>query len=119
MLRQFKEGNRATLLSPKLMLEESRMLREVEINNALYIELTKQLELARISEAETMPILNVLDYPVPPEKKSGPSRVLIVLGMLGVGLGVAVAYINFRRSVPTRARRIADRVLKWQYSMNE
>jgi uncharacterized protein involved in exopolysaccharide biosynthesis len=118
MLRQFKESNRTTFRSPKLMLEEGRLMREVEINNVLYVELTKQLEFARISEAETMPILNVLDYPVPPERKSGPSRALIVALMLCIGLTMTTLYICFRSLAPSRARRLADRVLNWQYEAN-
>lgn len=116
--RQFKERNRATMLSPNLRLEETRLFREVEINNALYIELTKQLELARISEAETMPILNVLDFPVPPQRKSGPSRSLIVIGVLAFGMCVIVLYINFHGVTPVRIRRLGDRLLNWQQDLH-
>jgi uncharacterized protein involved in exopolysaccharide biosynthesis len=115
MLRQFREGNRATMLSPKLMLEESRLVREVEINNALYIELTKQLELARISEAESMPLLNVLDYPAVPPRKSGPSRLFITLGVMVFGLCVTVTYVTCYKAIPRRARRLADRLLQGRY----
>lgn len=117
-LRQFRESNRTTFRSPKLTLEEIRLMREVEINNALYVELTKQLEFARISEAETMPILNVLDYAVPPERKSGPSRAMIVATGLLAGLALTVLYICFRGLAPMRARRLADRVLNWRYESN-
>lgn len=110
-LRQFKENNRSTMLSPMLTLQEGRLMREVEINNAIYVELTRQLELAKISEAENMPVLNVLDDATPPEKRSGPSLAMIVLSALTAGFSMTVVYLRFHDRMPVRLRAILDRPL--------
>jgi len=110
VLRQFKEGNRSTFLSPKLMLDEGRLMRAVEINNAIYVELTKQLEIAKISETESMPVLNVLDFASPPEQRSGPSRVMIVLSALAAGFCLTFVHLRFHNAIPLRLRAILDRL---------
>ena len=90
-LLHFRENNRAITLSPSAMLEEARLAREMEIHSTLYVELTKQLEVARIEEYRNMPVLHVLDWAVTPVKKSGPKRRLIVaLFLLGGFLGTLV-----------------------------
>jgi uncharacterized protein involved in exopolysaccharide biosynthesis len=104
-LRQFKESNRLTMLSPKLMLDEGRLMRQVEINNAVYVELTKQLELARISEAENAPVMNILDYASVPDRRSGPSRVMILLSALGIGFGFTFVMLRFGGMIPSRVRK--------------
>lgn len=90
-LLAFRENNRAISLSPSALLEEARMAREAEIHSTLYVELTKQLEVARIEEYRNMPVLHVLDWAVTPVRKSGPKRRLIVaLFLLGGFLGTLV-----------------------------
>ena len=90
----FRERNRTTALSPTLQMQEARLAREVEINNALYIELTRQLEISKISEMQLRPVLNILDKAVPPIKKSKPSRTKIVLASVLFGFVGAVGYLK-------------------------
>jgi len=93
-LLRFRENNRTTSLSPTLQINERRLVREVEINNAMYIELTRQLELAKISELQLKPVINVLDNAVPPINKSKPSRKAIVSIFGIVGFVSTVSYIK-------------------------
>ena len=90
----FRERNRTTSLSPTLQMQEARLAREVEINNALYIELTRQLEISKISEMQLRPVLNILDKAVPPIMKSKPSRRKIVLVSVLFGFVGAVGYLK-------------------------
>lgn len=78
-LKEFREKNRRVLDSPKLILEQERLIREVQINSTLYVELKKQLELARIEEIKNIPIINVMDPARPAAKKDKPNRALIVI----------------------------------------
>ncbi|MDP1678362.1 MAG: Wzz/FepE/Etk N-terminal domain-containing protein [Bacteroidota bacterium] len=78
-LKSFRESNRSIVNSPSLLLGQERLIREVTINNTLYIELKKQYELAKIEEVKNIPIINVLDKAEPPVKKSSPKRAIIVL----------------------------------------
>lgn len=79
-LKFFRERNRITTGSPHLMLEEARLLREVQVHSTVYLELKKQFELAKIEEIKNIPIINVMDAARPAAKKVKPQRSLIVLG---------------------------------------
>jgi tyrosine-protein kinase Etk/Wzc len=70
---------------PKEGLEYIRKLREVKYHQTLYDLLSRQFEAARIDEAKSAPIIQVIDHAVPPDKKSGPPRMLIVLGFGVIG----------------------------------
>lgn len=68
------------------------LYRQAKIQETLYETLTKQYELAKLEEAKEIPTVKVLDPAQLPEKKSFPSRVLmIILGVFfGAILGSAV-----------------------------
>lgn len=82
-------------------LANLRAFREVKYQEAVLETLIKQYELARIEEAKEGPLVQQLDVATPPEKKSKPSRAIIViataLGGLLLGLVVAFARRSFRR----------------------
>ncbi len=75
----FREKNRSVSGSPQLLLDEERLMREVQINSTMYVELKKQYELAKIEEIRTTPIINVLDYGRAAAKKDRPKKGTIVL----------------------------------------
>ncbi|MGA2404561.1 MAG: Wzz/FepE/Etk N-terminal domain-containing protein [Syntrophobacteraceae bacterium] len=64
---------------PALGLEYVRKLRELKTQEAIFEQLTKQYELAKINEAKDTSSLQVLDEAVVPLKKSKPKRSLIVI----------------------------------------
>ena len=64
---------------PEAELEYLRRARELKYHEALYEFLGKQLEAARIDEANDALLIQVVDKAIPPEKKSSPHRMLIVL----------------------------------------
>jgi tyrosine-protein kinase Etk/Wzc len=64
---------------PEAELEYLRRSREVKYHEALYDFLGKQLEAARIDEGQNAILVQVVDTAVPPERKSGPKRLLLVL----------------------------------------
>ncbi|TSK06131.1 MAG: lipopolysaccharide biosynthesis protein [Geobacter sp.] len=64
---------------PSVGLEYSRKLRELKTQEAIFEQLTKQYELAKLNEAKDSSALQVLDQAVVPVKKSKPSRALIVI----------------------------------------
>ncbi len=49
-------------------------MRNVEILQTVYVELTKQLEIAKIDEIKDAPVLNVKEFAKSPVKKAGPRR---------------------------------------------
>ena len=65
--------------APSIGVEYIRHLRELKTQEALFEQLTKQFELAKISEARDSSSLQVLDEAVTPLRKSKPKRALIVI----------------------------------------
>jgi tyrosine-protein kinase Etk/Wzc len=64
---------------PNLGLEYARRMRELKIQEAIFEQLTKQYEVAKLNEAKDSSALQVLDDAVVPTKKSKPKRSLIVM----------------------------------------
>jgi len=79
ILKNFREKNRSISGSPQLLLEQERLMREMQINSTMYIELKKQYELVKIEEIRTTPIINVMDYARAATSKERPKRRNIVL----------------------------------------
>lgn len=65
--------------APSIGVEYVRRLRELKTQEALFEQLTKQFEMAKISEARDSSSLQVLDEAVVPVRKSKPSRSIIVI----------------------------------------
>ncbi len=80
-------------------LEYARKLREVKYHDALFDLLSRQYEAARIDEAKSAPIIQVVDKAVPPDKRSGPKRLLLILGFAFVGFVLAAAWVLFIRGL--------------------
>jgi uncharacterized protein involved in exopolysaccharide biosynthesis len=64
---------------PELGLEFGRLLRDFKVKETLYENLSKQYELKRVAEANTTSPLQVLDRATPPQRKSGPKRLFIMV----------------------------------------
>ena len=78
-LKEFREKNRRIADSPQLLLEQRRMMREAEINGALFEELKKQHEITKIEEIKNIPIISVMDAARSAAEKNKPRRAVIVL----------------------------------------
>jgi len=62
ILLRFQQQNRSWN-DPSIKLQESRLMRDVTINQELALQLQKQYELAKIEEARDMPLLDVIESP--------------------------------------------------------
>lgn len=99
---------------PGATLEYERKLREVHYHEALYELLSNQYEAARIDEAKSAPLIQVVDRAVPPEKKSGPHRALIALGGGTLGFICAFTWVLLRhgyrrlKQVPANMVRLQE-----------
>ncbi len=104
-LEAFRKMNRdyANSTEPGLLMELRRLGREVEIKQALCLELGKQAEKAALDSGRDTPILSVLDYGEVPEKPFYPDPVRILISFLLAGLitGAVLAVIR-------------DRVVSWK-----
>jgi uncharacterized protein involved in exopolysaccharide biosynthesis len=71
-------------------MEYVRRLRDVKYYETIFDILARQFELAKLDEAKEGAIIQVVDPAVPPDKKSFPRRMLIVLSSVAVGFLVAI-----------------------------
>jgi len=97
---------------PAVALEYLRKLREVRYHESLFEMLAKQREAASLDEAKSAPLIQVVDPAIAPERKSGPSRILICIGFGFVGFLLSAAWALFRdlfagmRRLPMQATRL-------------
>ncbi len=99
---------------PEVGLEYLRKARDVKYHEALFELLAKQREAATLDEAKSAPLIQIVDPAVVPERKSGPPRLLIVIGFGFVGFVagcvrvlVKQAFNNLEQD-PDQARRIQE-----------
>ena len=64
---------------PERTLIYVRKEREMKYQEALYELLLRQYEAAKLEESRSAPLVQVVDYAVAPDTKSGPKRVLYTL----------------------------------------
>jgi uncharacterized protein involved in exopolysaccharide biosynthesis len=78
-------------------LKELQLMREVEVLNAMYLELVKNLELSKITLLNKTPIINIIDEPILPLEEDKISKK--VAGILGGFLGgfLSVCFFIFRK----------------------
>lgn len=117
-LRQFQEKNRAFLLGdmansmrlpaarvPQVGLELARLNRDLKLQETIHTLLTQQMEQAKISKAQDLPVVQVLDQAVPAIYKSKPKiRLNMALAgavslFLGIFLAFFLEYIERQRSL--------------------
>jgi uncharacterized protein involved in exopolysaccharide biosynthesis len=102
-LKDFREENRRVSDSPQLLLEQERLIREVQINATLYTELKKQYELVKIEEIKNIPIINVMDPATAAARKDKPKRAMITVTTFFLSLIAAAGYVfvdhQYRRQI--------------------
>ena len=98
-LKAFREQNRIVMQSPNLLLEQGRLMRNVEILQTVFIELTKQLELAKLDEIKDAPVLNVKEFAKNPIKKAGPKKASALLTIMFFSFILSSLYFVFSDDV--------------------
>jgi len=91
--RQFYEQNRGLILAPSLKFDEQRIKRDVDLASDLYINLDRQLEVARIDEINDAALITVIDSAIPPRKARWPRYgvMLMTATLLGMFAGLFIA----------------------------
>ena len=108
-LKEFREKNRQ-VLSPQLLLEQERLIRDVQINATIYIELRKQYELVKIEEVKNIPVINVMDVARAPAKKDKPKRATIVLSVFFISFFSVFGYSAIQHLYGKQIYMVMDKV---------
>ena len=95
-LKVFMDRNRRIENSPALQLEQQRLGREVTVLTGVFTTLKQQLETTKIEEVKESDYVVVLDPPEVPLQRSKPNkkRMIILAGILGIGLGMLLAFVR-------------------------
>ena len=97
---------------PAVGLEYLRKLRDVRYHESLFELLAKQREAAGLDEAKSAPLIQVVDPADAPERKSGPSRILITAGLGFTGFFLSAIWAVIRhlfaemQQIPEQAARL-------------
>lgn len=95
-------------------LENLARLREVKYQETLYELFARQFEAAKLDEARDSAVVQVMDNAIEPDKKSKPSRRLIVMVTMLAALVIAILGALFleamarTRADPRKAARLAE-----------
>ncbi len=108
ILKTFREKNRRVIDSPELLVEQERRVREVQVKSAVYIELVKQFELAKIEEIKNIAIVNVLDAARPAVKKERPKRLINTLVVFLVALVVMSVAVVVRSRYSSQWKAVSQ-----------
>lgn len=93
-LAEFKERNLASI-APKVALEEGRLMRNVTLNQEIYIQFQKQYELTRIEELDDQALVQVVKNPEISIARSKPKRKVIVIFALFIGVFSGIIFVFF------------------------
>lgn len=106
-LLRFLQANREYLGSPLLEYQHSRLQRDVQVKQEIYLTLAKAHEEARIAEVRDIPVITVIDSAVTPVRRSFPRRKLnTLLGLLLGGIvGLTVVLYSSSRSAAASSSR--------------
>ena len=105
-LKEFREKNRKIFSSPALLLEQERLIRELEVINQVYITLRRESELSKIEEVENSKNINILDAPEIPINRISPRRTYSVLVSLIFALIFSFALIILKDVILPTLRQI-------------
>jgi uncharacterized protein involved in exopolysaccharide biosynthesis len=85
--------NNVSSSSPRLQQEEQRLVRQVTINQEIYLQYVKQFELARVQELNDVPILEIIKHPEVPFNSSNISKkvMAVVGGFAGFFIGILIS----------------------------
>jgi len=117
--RFFYEQNRGFVAAPSLKFEEQRIRRDVDLASDLYINLDRQLEVARIDEINDAALITIVDTAVAPRKAQWPRYGVLVFSAAALGLlagltiaGSASILSDWRRRNPGTWAEIRSAVMK-------
>jgi capsule polysaccharide export protein KpsE/RkpR len=99
---------------PEAAIDYVRARRELKLQETLLEGIVRQYELAKLDEAKEGPALQQVDKAQPPDYKSKPSRALIVLTGLIIGLLGSGAWVIVRRYSALAREQDPARAEAWQ-----
>ena len=83
------------------ILERIRLLRDLEVNQQVFITLKNQFEIAKLEESKERLFINILDNAHPSIEKAHPKIIVIILFSIIFGFTISffslLIYLNIRK----------------------
>jgi uncharacterized protein involved in exopolysaccharide biosynthesis len=79
--------------SPELVYEYAQIQMDLKVQEELHKYLTQQFERAKLEEAKQAPVLQFIDTPRVPTRKSGPPRTIITIILVFLGVLAGLIYL--------------------------
>ena len=98
-LKEFSEKNPFAVDTPELQLQRGRLLRNMEVNQQVYITLRQQYEMARINELKEIPVINILDDAEPASDEAKPQKLLIIFLVTLLSLILSSVYVIIKDEI--------------------
>lgn len=102
MLTKFRKNHPIALDTPELQQQRGRLIRDLTVNQEVYITLRQQYEIAKLEELKAIPIINILDAGEPASEKSKPKRTLIVLLTIITSFFSSVYYYYIKQLIKSK-----------------
>ena len=97
-LQKLELGSGVNSLGP-IQQEAMSYYREMKIQETMLEAFVKQLELSRVDESKEGPLIQIVDFATPPERRKSPKRASIVLFGLMAGLVLSLLIVFIRKSL--------------------
>jgi len=98
-LKEFSEKNPFAVDTPELQLQRGRLMRNMEVNQQVYITLRQQYEMARINELKEIPVINILDHGEPSIDQEKPKPLLIILFSVMLTLFISCSFFIIKEEL--------------------
>ena len=98
-LKEFSEKNPFAVDTPELQLQRGRLLRNMEVNQQVYITLRQQYEMARINELKEIPVINILDNAEPASDEAKPQKLLTIFIVTLLSLILSSSYVIIKDEI--------------------
>jgi len=98
---------------PEAAIEYVRARRELKLQETLLESMVRQFEIAKLDEAKEGPVLQQVDKALPPDRKSKPSRTLIVIASTLLALLASLGFVVWRRYAAASREQDPQHALAW------
>ena len=92
-LTSFRKKHPITLDSPDLQLQRARLMRDIDVNQEVYITLRQQFEITKIEESKVRLLVNILDLAKPSIRIAHPKFLLIIIFGFFISIMLSVFYL--------------------------
>ena len=99
---------------PEVAIDYVRARRELKLQETILESMLRQFEIAKLDEAKEGTTLQTVDIALPPDRKSKPSRALIVLGGTMVALVLSSLFVVTRRYGAWSREQNPEGAAAWQ-----